>query len=213
MRTSGRLLIGLIVVLTAVTAVAEGDTLQRANQLIQNGSHDEAIELIDNYLKANKDDAVALVALANAYHSKGDYDKAIEINRLAAATPWAAATARYNEACALSLLGRADDANRALHQAMDAGFLDYDLIATDSDLDNLRAKHTIVLPGTGLKLGLDISEVAEFLGDPVGIIVQNLDRATRRDPDKRIARSERTSRQDRRATKRHRRDRTRSRHL
>ena len=146
MRWKGLLLCGMAAALFAGTAVAEDDALRRAAQLIQNGSYDEAVTLVNGYLANNPGDARALATLANAYHSKGDYKAAIAANRQAAATRWAAPTALYNEACALSLLGHADQAYAALQQAMEVGFLDYDLIATDTDLANLRAKHEVAFP-------------------------------------------------------------------
>jgi tetratricopeptide (TPR) repeat protein len=146
MRLKSLLSIGLVVVMMAGSALAEDDTSRRAGQMIQNGNYDGAIALLNEALGKDPDNAMALTTLASAYHSKGDYEAAIEANRRAAATSWAAPTARYNEACALSLLGRTEEAYKALQQAMDAGFLDYDLIATDSDLDNMRKEHTIDMP-------------------------------------------------------------------
>ncbi len=48
------------------------------------------------------------------------------------------ATAQYNIACSLSLLGRVDDAFPHLERALAAGFLDPTLMAQDTDLDALR---------------------------------------------------------------------------
>ena len=136
----------LVVSVLAATALAEETTLQRANDLLRSGKTDEAIELLDAHLADQPEDTSALLALAGAHHTKGNYQMAVQLNYRAAATPWAAPTAFYNEACALSLLDRADDAYVSLQKAIRSGFLDFDLIATDTDLENLRAEYTIEYP-------------------------------------------------------------------
>jgi tetratricopeptide (TPR) repeat protein len=145
-RLRGMMLFGLALVFAAGAALAEDEEVRRANQLITNGDYDAAIELMNGVLHENPGNAEANFVLANAYHRKGDYEQAVKANRQAAATVWAAPTARYNEACALSLMGHVEEAKVALDQAMQAGFLDLDLIAVDADLENLRAKYEIAMP-------------------------------------------------------------------
>ncbi len=48
------------------------------------------------------------------------------------------ATARYNLACSLALLKRKADAVRALLEAVDLGYTDYDWMSQDPDLDSLK---------------------------------------------------------------------------
>jgi len=136
----------LALLLMAPLSMAEDDTLRRADSLIRGSDFEGAIALLDAYLQEHPEDANALMSLGNAYHAQGDYEAAVEVNRRAANTRWAVPTARYNEACALSLLGRSDEAQKALQAALQAGFLDYDLIASDADLENLRRSHPIDYP-------------------------------------------------------------------
>ncbi|MET0261507.1 MAG: hypothetical protein ABW223_01325 [Rariglobus sp.] len=48
------------------------------------------------------------------------------------------ATARYNLACSLALSKRKADALRALLEAVDLGYTDYDWMAQDPDLESLK---------------------------------------------------------------------------
>ncbi len=48
------------------------------------------------------------------------------------------ATARYNLACSLALLKRKADAIRALLEAVDLGYTDYDWMTQDPDLESLK---------------------------------------------------------------------------
>lgn len=146
LKTIAVLFAALVITLVAAGLRAENETINKANRLLQQGDYDGAIEVLTPHTKENPDDGLAWASLANAYHGKGDYEKAAEMNRRAAETPFVRASARYNEACALSLLGRVDGAREALEAAIAAGFLDYDLMETDSDLAALRAKYPISFP-------------------------------------------------------------------
>lgn len=137
----------LIVVAWATAALGDGDNaIDKARDLVRAGKTAEAKQVLQAHVATEPGDGLAWVTLANIYHTEGDYEKAAEMNRRAAETPYVRGSAKYNEACALSLLGRVDQANEALHEAIKAGFLDYDLMETDSDLDALRAKYDIAYP-------------------------------------------------------------------
>ena len=139
-------LVAVVVSVTAGVASGEDETLRAANRQIRAGDYAAAIQTLKTYTNENPENGRAWLALANAYHQKGDLKNAVDLNRRAAKIPYARATARYNEACALSLLGRTDDAWTALEAAIVAGFLDYDLMANDTDLEAMREKHTIPFP-------------------------------------------------------------------
>ncbi len=137
----------VIGVLFALTVALDAqDTNRQANQLIRNRDYDGAIKLLTTALAVNEHNADLWSSLAQAHHIKGDYQLAIEANRKASRSSWTAPTAYYNEACALSILGQVDEANRALQAAIKAGFLDFDLMQSDPDLDKLRAAHPITMP-------------------------------------------------------------------
>jgi len=122
------------------------ETIDDARALMQSGEYDRAIEILKAFTKENPDDGEGWTTLANAYHVKGDYESALETNRLALKFPGYNLTAKYNEACALSLLGRIDEAYKALKESIAMGFLDYDHIDADKDLNAIRKKFKIKGP-------------------------------------------------------------------
>jgi len=91
-------------------------------------------ELIEKY----PDFTEAFFPLAEQYTNTGKYDKGLEIDlKLSRSCPddnsvW------YNLACSFSLCGKPSEAAAALEKAFELGFDDMELIASDSDLDNLR---------------------------------------------------------------------------
>ncbi len=56
----------------------------------------------------------------------------------------------YNLACARALLGREDAAMEALEQALELGFEQHELLATDPDLDTLRDRDDFKILLTGI---------------------------------------------------------------
>lgn len=59
---------------------------------------------------------------------------------------------KYHLACTLARLGRRDDAFRALSQALELGFRDFEHLESDPDLDSLREhpKYQALLGGQGM---------------------------------------------------------------
>lgn len=72
--------------------------------------------------------------LAYALHADGQYRRAVPAHEEAAEFAEYRATALYNLGCAHAVLGNADRAFEALHDAIDAGFEDMELMETDQDL-------------------------------------------------------------------------------
>lgn len=122
------------------------DRLQQLAAQIRNGDAATARDELQEITTANPGSSRAWALRASAEHATGDYRAAAESNLRAASDPALAAGARYNEACARSLLGEIDAAKFALDRALDAGFVDYDLMASDPDLDALRARYPLDLP-------------------------------------------------------------------
>ena len=79
-----------------------------------------------------------LVQLGNIYTRQGRYEEGLEIDsRLTALRP-DEPTFFFNLACSYSVLGRCEEAGRALQTAIDLGFDDLEQIQEDDDLENLR---------------------------------------------------------------------------
>jgi len=134
--------------LVPVQAWSQDLAVDKAALLIRNGDYDEAIELLKAYTSGHPDNGPAWATLANAYHMKGDYKSAVATNQRAAKFPGVRQTALYNEACGLSLMGDVKKAHKALLAALEDGFLDYDLLASDPDLEAVRAKYDVPMPKT-----------------------------------------------------------------
>jgi tetratricopeptide (TPR) repeat protein len=97
-----------------------------------------AVQIIDERLELNPDDARALIIGAGALASLGEPEKAIDyVGRALAVDPDDAAVL-YNIACSYASLGKPDDAVAALERAVDAGYAHKDWMEHDPDLDSIR---------------------------------------------------------------------------
>ncbi len=170
----------ILMALVAVVALAlapaqarsQGSTLDKASRLIRAEKYDDAIALLKAFTSGHPDNGPAWATLANAYHMKGDYESAVAMNRRAAEFPGVRQTALYNEACGLSLMGNVEKAHEMLLAALGDGFLDYDLLARDTDLEAVRAEYDVPMPKTheyetmkarnGIELGYRVVLPADY---------------------------------------------------
>ena len=88
--------------------------------------------------QADPDNPGIWFSLAYCLHAGGHLDEAIEAHKKAATYEPTRGIALYNLACAYSLTEQPDKAMEALHASRAAGFDLTEVIAEDSDLDNLR---------------------------------------------------------------------------
>lgn len=79
-------------------------------------------------------------ARAHDYYQRRRYENAGDAYRKAAEHDYNKSTALYNAGCSYALAGEPDKAIDALRAALDAGFDDPDMYATDEDLNSLRGK-------------------------------------------------------------------------
>ena len=98
----------------------------------------EALELADQHIKADPDDARALYLGAVALSAIGEKTKAREWAKRAVAMDPDDSAVLYNVACVYSLLGLADSAIDLLGQAVKNGFGHWEWVANDPDLNPLR---------------------------------------------------------------------------
>jgi Flp pilus assembly protein TadD len=117
-----------------------------ALRLLDRGRYEQAIDAFQRIAEARPDDGLSWFDLSQAHHAAGAYEAALEFGRRAAEFPGYRPTCLYNLACSYALMGQADNAAAELEQAFAAGFLDYDLIATDTDLELLRSAGRLELP-------------------------------------------------------------------
>jgi tetratricopeptide (TPR) repeat protein len=80
----------------------------------------------------------ALMALGDSYTKCGDYLKGLDVDlKLAQLCP-DDPMVLYNLACSYSLIGKIDEALKAMKQAIDCGYNAFAYIEQDPDLHNLR---------------------------------------------------------------------------
>lgn len=115
--------------------------------LFNNNQWDQAIKYLINYTSSYPDNGEGWFLLGSAYHGKKDYSRAIEANHKSIeVSNQMRASAYYNLACAYALTKNLDEAEKSLKQAMQNGFLDYDLLRKDKDIELLRKAGLIALP-------------------------------------------------------------------
>jgi predicted Zn-dependent protease len=76
--------------------------------------------------------------LGGLYTKTGRIADGLKMDRKLVKLQPANATARYNLACSLALSKRKADALRALLEAVDLGYTDYDWMSQDPDLESLK---------------------------------------------------------------------------
>lgn len=131
----------------ATVSIAE-DSIQltRAEQLLSDGKFAEAATAFETLLKAEPANGLAWYELASARYQLGDHGGAIEAGEKAASHSRYRGGALYNIACSQIRLGNLDDAARSIDDAIEAGFVDFDLIGSDPDLAALRSAGRVKMP-------------------------------------------------------------------
>lgn len=112
--------------------------LDAAQEHLQAGEFAEAARLFEAEIAEDPPAAFAWNQLGYCRLSLGDAAGAIEAFQASAEYPNTRQTALYNLACAHSIVGSVEEGVGALQGAIRAGFSDYDLIESDTDLANLR---------------------------------------------------------------------------
>jgi len=139
-------LIALLLLLTGALAPQDSrSSLDQADGLRNAGKLARAAEAYEAITRTTPESGEAWFYLGYVRHALGDFEGAVAAGQRAAESPAFRATALYNVACAESLRGQLDAALEALEGALAAGFMDLDLMESDTDLQALRAVHT--LPG------------------------------------------------------------------
>ncbi len=174
-RFFGRIVTAMVVAAVAGAAARaeDGDELESVRKLLADGRAEAAEERARAVLSRQADDGYAWFLLASAQHAQGRYADAAASNRKAAGhSAVIRPTALYNAACARALLEDTDAAARALEEALAAGFLDYDAMRTDPDLEILRSAGRISAPApreyrsltarNGVKIGYRVERPAGY---------------------------------------------------
>lgn len=132
--------------LLAPVALCQGTTpadwkkvRQEADAAVQAGDFVTAAAGFRKLTEANPKDARSWHMLGYSLHAGGKLDEALPVHLKAAGFEATAQPATYNVACVHARQGRTDEAFTWLDKAVAIGFADADLLATDTDLESLRA--------------------------------------------------------------------------
>jgi hypothetical protein len=112
-------------------------TMEQANQAFAAKDWTAAAQAYEAITRADPAKAAAWLRLGVARHKLLQDENAIDALKHAESDPQFGATAFYREAEALAKLGRKNDALLALDKAVDAGFIQTDLMLQDTDLTQL----------------------------------------------------------------------------
>lgn len=103
------------------------------------------IRFFESVLRRDPGYAAVVELLGGLYTRQGRITDGLRMDRKLVKLQPANATAHYNLACSLALAKRKNDALRALRQAVDLGYRDFDWMQQDPDLEAL--KHHPVFQG------------------------------------------------------------------
>lgn len=116
------------------------------DKLIDAGRWSQAEAALERLVAADRAGGSTWYQLASVRHRQKDWEGAIEAGLRAAEFVEVRANALYNIACAQSMAGQIEAALLSLADCRAAGFLDFDLMARDSDLQALGKRREVNLP-------------------------------------------------------------------
>ena len=122
----------------AVRLAGSPELIADADKAFTAGDWPTAATAYQAAVQADETNGQAWFRLGYALHASGEYEKALEAHRRAAAFPNIRPIALYNLACAQSLTGAHDDAITTLRAALDAGFTAKQPLANDTDFAAIR---------------------------------------------------------------------------
>lgn len=121
--------------------------IQKATDLISRQQWDQAIKLLKNITRDYPGNGEGWYYLAYVYHATEDYSKAIEANKKAVQIGGKRkADAYYNLACTYAVTEDLKNAEDALQNSLSSGFLNFDLLKSDPEIEPLRKKGLIKFP-------------------------------------------------------------------
>lgn len=96
------------------------------------------MEFLERIMRRLPHDLEVLVALGDLYTRVGRYEDGLAIDRLLVTMQPEDMTIWYNLGCSLALLGKRDEALKALKRAIELGYSDHEWMSRDADLQSLR---------------------------------------------------------------------------
>ena len=96
------------------------------------------MDFLEKIVKRLPRDVDTLEALGDLYTRAGRYEDGLAVDRTLAELEPDDMTIWYNLGCSLALLKKREDALKALKQALELGFSDYEWMSRDPDLNSMR---------------------------------------------------------------------------
>ncbi|MGF1449515.1 MAG: hypothetical protein ACFB20_08875 [Opitutales bacterium] len=103
----------------------------------QSQENDFEIQFFESLLRRTPRDPYVVEILGGLYSRRGRVDDGLRMDRRLIRLQPDNPTAYYNLACSLALKQRKADALRALHEAVERGYLDFEWMRQDPDLECL----------------------------------------------------------------------------
>jgi hypothetical protein len=142
------LLLALLLLISPWQSTPVDPNLQRGLELLNEGKAAEAEAPLRAAATAAASNPRAWSLLGRSLHAQKKWPEALVVYEKLTSFPRYAATGHYNSACVFALQDRKEEAFASLELAVAAGFQDHYLLATNTELDNLRAdpRLTTLLP-------------------------------------------------------------------
>lgn len=116
----------------------------QAEKLFAEGELEAALPVYEQWLALDPDNGFAHSRMGYVLIGMGEYDKAAWHLKMQTAAGYRPEVATYNLACAASLSGDTEGAVKFLRHAVQRGFADTDLLASDADLAAIRTDDRFV---------------------------------------------------------------------
>ena len=129
----------LVLALSSTARGASDDvTIERANELFQQGDWSAAIEAYRDIAARHPEDGAAWTRLGMSLKHLERYDEAVAVLQRADDVGFSPRQVRYQLACAFALQSRKEKAFSWLNKALQAGYSNPRQMESDAELDNLR---------------------------------------------------------------------------
>lgn len=136
----GSVTIGLLLSLYIGAAIAaEKGSMAEADSLFAKQEYAQAGKLYAKIAKQEKDNGLVWWRLGYCNHLQQKWKDAIDAYKKADELKFGRAVARYNIACAFSMMGEVDSSFAWLEKANASGFRQFEQFEKDTDLENLRS--------------------------------------------------------------------------
>lgn len=139
-------LLGPLTLLASGTLVEDPPTAEAARRLLDRKRWPAAVEAYREIVAHDETNGEAWHLLAYCLSNTGDLEASIDANLKSLEHGGPTGLVLYNLACSYEQTNELEQAEQSLADAIEAGYLDFDWIAQDTDLVKTRARGKVTLP-------------------------------------------------------------------